>query len=281
MISDKEDVLEISRHIWDGHDYLPHIFDKIMNDCSSHIFGAEVNGKIMGVANLRLVEEGKIGWMEALRVHPEVRGLGIARKLTERLVDEAKQLGVEKLRYATAFDNDASLKLASNIGMKKVDEFAIRWFNYSDTKDHNIIASQLQQVSGKEFYKCLTGQSKVDTKGHIVYDWKVIDVTLKGLEDLEESVEYWVEKSGEILLSASIGILHYSNHGSAWDFTIYASNRETFLSQMVCHLERMVVHNTAVGSCIVQPEFESILLHEFKFSDIDDTTKMLLLERQL
>ena len=36
LASDREDILEISRHIWEGHDYLPSVFDDWVKDPKSY-----------------------------------------------------------------------------------------------------------------------------------------------------------------------------------------------------------------------------------------------------
>jgi hypothetical protein len=59
--SDRGDVLEISRHVWEGHDYLPAVFESLLNDENGHFYGVEVDDRVVVVANLRLLESGRTG----------------------------------------------------------------------------------------------------------------------------------------------------------------------------------------------------------------------------
>ena len=45
--SDRNDIIEISRHVWEGHDYLPSVADQWLQDPNSHFYGVEVQGHIV------------------------------------------------------------------------------------------------------------------------------------------------------------------------------------------------------------------------------------------
>jgi GNAT superfamily N-acetyltransferase len=93
--SDKEDVLEIAKHTWEGHDYLPYFFDSWVQDKESHPTAIEKNGHVVALANLRVIDNGRTGWMEGLRVHPDYRGQGLASILTHHVVKLAREIPVE------------------------------------------------------------------------------------------------------------------------------------------------------------------------------------------
>ena len=118
---------EISRHIWDGHDYLASVIVDWLKDSNSYMYGVEVDGRLVAVANLRLVDSGNTGWMEGLRVHPDFRGRGFAHVLTRQLIEKAEELGVVRLRHTTSSDNEASLKLAQEYGFVRAFEMNVFW----------------------------------------------------------------------------------------------------------------------------------------------------------
>ena len=113
--SDLDDILEIAKHTWDGHDYLPYFFDAWLKDPDSHTAAIERDGHVIALANLRVIEDGRTGWMEGLRVHPDHQGEGLASHLTRHIVQQAEDLKVERLRYTTASVNEASFHLAESI----------------------------------------------------------------------------------------------------------------------------------------------------------------------
>ena len=103
LTSDLDEILEISQHIWEGHDYLPFVIKDWLKDPNSHTYGIDVNNRIVAVANLRVIEEGRTGWMEGLRVHPDHTGKGYANILTEHIIKKAKTLNVHRIRYTTSW----------------------------------------------------------------------------------------------------------------------------------------------------------------------------------
>jgi len=105
--SDLKDILEISSKIWGGHDYLPSVIDEWLTDPKCHTYGVEADGRIVAVGNLRLVDRGKTGWMEGLRVHVDYRRKGYADMLTQHFISLGETLKVKRLRYTTGGNNRA------------------------------------------------------------------------------------------------------------------------------------------------------------------------------
>jgi len=117
--TDRDDILEIAKHTWEGHDYLPYSFESWLKDKNSHTAAIEQDGHVIALANLRVIEDGKTGWMEGLRVHPDHRGMGLAKALTNHVVQNAAELRLERIRYTTATDNLESLRLGESVGMSR------------------------------------------------------------------------------------------------------------------------------------------------------------------
>jgi ribosomal protein S18 acetylase RimI-like enzyme len=125
--SDRDDVLEISSHVWEGHDYVPSVFEQWLKDRNSYFCGVEVDSRVVAFGNLRLIENKRTGWMEGLRVHPDFRGRGYANDLTRFLVRKGEKLRADRLRYTTGENNVASLKLASNAGFSRLLDKTVFW----------------------------------------------------------------------------------------------------------------------------------------------------------
>ena len=92
--SDRQDVLDISSKIWGGHDYLPSVIDEWPKNPKCHTYGVEVDRRLVGIGNLRLVDRNATGWMEGLRVHPDYRKRGYAEVLTQSFLDLGRTLNV-------------------------------------------------------------------------------------------------------------------------------------------------------------------------------------------
>ncbi len=115
---------EIGRLTWEGHDYLPMVFDRWLED--GHFFVIEVDEKVVGTAKLTILPCG-VGWMEGLRVHPSYRGRGYANKLHNFLISYGEELSrkgvIDSLMYATHVRNEASKHLGYKKGFKLVKKF--------------------------------------------------------------------------------------------------------------------------------------------------------------
>jgi GNAT superfamily N-acetyltransferase len=88
--SDYEDILEISKDLWNGCDYLPQYFHNWV-DSKGLFLGAVDTDKnsVVGLGKYSVLPDGS-GWLEGLRVHKDYRGLKIARTISDRLLSHAK-----------------------------------------------------------------------------------------------------------------------------------------------------------------------------------------------
>src|SRR5258708_30287517 len=98
--ADRDRVVEISHDIWDGHDYLPRVFDEWLADSSSAFQAAELEGVVVGVQRLRPIASGVI-WYEGLRVASTHRRQGLARAMLASAIADAREHGVRELHLCT------------------------------------------------------------------------------------------------------------------------------------------------------------------------------------
>jgi len=276
--SDHNDILEISKHIWEGHDYLPQIIDEWLSDQNSYTYGIEADNHIVALSNLRLIENGQTGWMEGLRVHPDYRGKAFAHILTEDLIKRARDLGVKRLRHTTSTENDASLKLAERYGFVKILEKAV--FGYSTPKD--IVPTGDQHITIKsnprEVYVMLQQNPKIIPHNILVFDWKAFDCSLEALETLGKTHEFYVA-----MQKGKIGSLSYAYSGLAQrrPFTIDASDTRGFLSHLSYNTALTSKHGLewVTGTCDI--DFEKAL-NEVKWLPEERwNTHLVLLEKKL
>jgi len=120
--SDKAPILEISKKIWGGHDYLPQVWDDWLADKKARFIVATVNGRTVGCAHASL-QASYVAWLEGVRVHDEFRGLGIAGKLNQALVQWARRVGARVARLSTGSSNRASREHLAKIGFPVMGTF--------------------------------------------------------------------------------------------------------------------------------------------------------------
>jgi GNAT superfamily N-acetyltransferase len=99
--ADRARVAEMVAAVWDGHDYIPSVFDEWVGDPGSWFQAGELGGEVVGIQRLRPIAP-RVVWYEGLRVAPEHRRRGVARAMLEAAVAQARGLGFAEIRLATA-----------------------------------------------------------------------------------------------------------------------------------------------------------------------------------
>jgi ribosomal protein S18 acetylase RimI-like enzyme len=117
-------VREIAAHIWEGHDYVPEVWDKWLADPEGEFAVVTVDGRVAGLAKLTQLSERE-WWMQGLRVDPAYRRQGLGRELHRHLVQRFGELGGGVARFSTASENVAVHKLALELGFEKRAAYAL------------------------------------------------------------------------------------------------------------------------------------------------------------
>jgi GNAT superfamily N-acetyltransferase len=121
--ADRPRVVEICKDVWDGHDYMPRVFDDWVADAGSTFHAAELDGVVVGLQRLRPYAAGLI-WYEGLRVASTHRRQGLARAMLTAAIAEAKEQGFREMRLATG--NAGAARLFESAGfIRMVDA---RWW---------------------------------------------------------------------------------------------------------------------------------------------------------
>ena len=259
LVSDRDDIMEISRHIWDGHDYIPSVANEWLKDPNCQFYGSEMNGHVVAVGNLRLVENGQTGWMEGLRVHPDYRGKGLARELTRYLVEKAESLGLQRLRYTTANRNTASLKLAKMAGFSRVFTMSVFWHLNPKTVSPIEGYPSIRKASPARTHNLLQTNPSIVPHEILVYDWKALDNTLQNLEEIGKTHKSYIATKKGKADSLSFGHPRREPGQAWWSTTMYAADLEGLTSQLT--------HNQVVASkqgiksivCTFETKFEKAL----------------------
>lgn len=281
--ADKEDILEIARHTWEGHDYIPYFFDAWLKDKDSHPVGIEYNGHIVALANLRVIDDGRTGWMEALRVHPNHRGKGLATTLTRYVVQLAKKIPVERIRYTTHVGNETSLHLAETVNMKRKFDLGVHWQENPAEISWRSSSQALLEVVAHDVYQDLL-DAKLLPFNIIIYDWKALDATPEGLAKVGSVARFWIQKKDSKITSFSLGYTRDAKSGLQWGFTIYSKDVGGFLDHLSHHVNMASETECSVIFATFETHYLDTLysLDWVKLDeDEDEEMVMTLLERVL
>jgi N-acetylglutamate synthase-like GNAT family acetyltransferase len=275
--SDRKDVLEISKHIWEGHDYLPSVFNQWLKDSKSHFCGVEIDGQVVAVGNLRLIENRSVGWMEGLRVHPNYRGIGLANLIQHQFLGMAKKLHLQKLRYITGSENLASLKLAESTGFSDVLRMAVSWISKPKhmpmTEDH----FPIYRRSPRNLCTLLKSKPRFIPHRILVYDWKALNNTCPNIKDIGKTHTFQISLKNKQINSLSFSC----RRNSWWTTTIYATDTQGFLAQLT--------HNLAVAckcqadslACTYQTKYVRIMKNAYPDLEENQHTCLILLEKPI
>ena len=121
--ADRERVAEISRDVWEGHDYLPRVFDEWLGDAGAAFQAAELEGVVVGVQRLRPFAPGLV-WYEGLRVASTHRRQGLARAMLASAIADAREQGFREMRLGTG--NADAVPLFESMGFRRLVD--VRWW---------------------------------------------------------------------------------------------------------------------------------------------------------
>jgi GNAT superfamily N-acetyltransferase len=121
--ADRDRVLELTRDIWGGHDYVPSVFDDWVADAGAAFQALELDGVLVGLQRIRPYASGLM-WYEGLRVASTHRRQGLARAMLESAIAEAREQGFREMRLVTG--NPAAATLFEELGFERIQDD--RWW---------------------------------------------------------------------------------------------------------------------------------------------------------
>ena len=119
---DRERLLAIATRVWEGHDYLPAVFDRWVDQPGTYFGGLELDGQLVGCGRVQRFDSRR-GWLEALRVDPDAQRRGLGREMSRHVVRTALAMGLQELMFSTYFDNLASMSISEGFGFRRIATF--------------------------------------------------------------------------------------------------------------------------------------------------------------
>ena len=97
--------------------------EKLLSNENTHLFTAEIEGNIVGMLSLVVVDipTGRKAWIEDVVVDEAARGLRIGAALVEHAKEEAKRLGVKKIYLTSNPSRKAAHALYHKCGFEEYD----------------------------------------------------------------------------------------------------------------------------------------------------------------
>ncbi|MDQ2741846.1 MAG: GNAT family N-acetyltransferase [Chloroflexota bacterium] len=124
LAGDLDDVLELTRDVWEGTDYVPYVLSNWLADARGYLHVALLDNRLVGLQHVDLQPDGT-AWLEGIRVSTAVRTQGIGRVLLDHGVAWARNLGSPAVRLASYSGNEASNRMAERAGLQLIRTFGL------------------------------------------------------------------------------------------------------------------------------------------------------------
>jgi len=254
--SDIPAILEITKKTWGGHDHLPTIIHSWLSNPQCHPVVLEIEGNVVAVSNIRAIDNEITGWMEGMRVHPKLRERGVAKHLTNKLVEIASEKGFKRIRLVTATENPAPQKLARSVGMNVIDKYSVFWKHYGRGIKWIKDDESISEINSSEVLEFIGLNPELFPMNCLVHHWDVFEANQTNIDLIGEKATFFVSESipGKGL---SWGFIHNTRQGPEWCFSVYASNPKVFVSTLHFHLRFARELGLKNLLCIHKPKFKN------------------------
>jgi len=172
----KERVLQISKDIWEGDDYIPEIFDNWVSDPYGEFVGLFVENQLIAFGKMTYLTPTDV-WLEGLRKDQSVEIKGVGKIFTEyylNILSQRKDL--TSVRFATYFANHASITSAQRAGFRGILTCSLKNLEIHDNEQIEIHQNITNEITYHEFKNYILSSSYLKkcknllSKGWVIYD---------------------------------------------------------------------------------------------------------------
>ncbi|MEX0656901.1 MAG: GNAT family N-acetyltransferase [Nitrosopumilaceae archaeon] len=238
--SDKKTILDFCKSTFSWGDYIHHVWDDWLDE--GNFFVLCENKNPVAICHAFIVKNAKLVWIEGIRVDPNYRQKGYAKKLVTKAEAIAKKNYCTLSSMIIESKNFKSLKLA-----KKLHYTRNKKWNYYVLAPRKILSANIQQVkSAKEI------TSNLAYSEFYIRSWRWLPLDTKAISSLIKEKKIIMSKDQNCI--DSLGIITESDH---------------FAKTMVLTL----IYTTKSGIRKILPYIQN-LTYKKKFERIQILTKM-------
>ena len=193
-------ILDISKDIWEGDDYIPDVIERWLNEKDHLAYGTfldEEMKELIGFGRVKLFSNG-VAWLEGGRVKVSHQKKGIGREQLKYAIDYAIKVGAKVAQYDTSSRNFGSISLAKFHGFEEKKRTEVLESDLSDLKLKEYDFSTIRKISNeeaKEIYK----KMDIGPGDELNIGWSYIP-----LANLEDKNSLWLTNSDAILQKIDI-----------------------------------------------------------------------------
>ena len=197
--SDYPDIVEFCRNIWDGHDYVPEVWHRWLNDRKGLLATAAYDGHAIGCSHLALLADGQ-WWLEGFRVDPQFQGLKVGSQLHDYVTDWWAEHCDGTLRLMTNAKNVHVHHLCEKTGYVKTYE--VCGYNASPLDDPVDNVSSVTDIQEALIF-ALASESLQLTENRVDLGWRICMLDERIIRNFSsETADYvhtfywWKDKQG-------------------------------------------------------------------------------------
>ncbi|HSF79608.1 MAG TPA: GNAT family N-acetyltransferase [Anaerolineales bacterium] len=186
---DTPEVLELTSKIWEGEDYVPHVWAEWLADYQGLLAVAEYGGRVVGLSKLTYLDP-ESWWLEGLRVHPDYEGRRIASRLHDYLLEHWQKAGSGAIRLATISEREPVKHLAERTGFRKaleVGSFIAESVPGEGSRYAPVVRGELDEALGI----AAGGESLELCAGLVKLDWRWAGLTHQHLAEAQARTGAW------------------------------------------------------------------------------------------
>lgn len=195
---DTQDVMELTKEIWDGHDYVPYVWHDWLSDPNGMLAVAEYGGHVVGLVDLAWMG-GNEWWLQGLRVHPRFQGQGIASHMHNYILDVWKHSGGGVLRLATSSARLPVHHLCQRSGFTRRGEY--RAYNALSLRDEKAPFRRMMFNEATNAVDYARRSPLFASSNNLMYlEWDWAELTVQRVESViqREQAYWWIRDGAQI-----------------------------------------------------------------------------------
>ena len=172
----KERVLQISKDIWEGDDYVPEIFDEWVADPYGEFVGLFEEDKLIAFGKMTYLTPTDV-WLEGLRKDQGIKIKGVGKLFTEYYLNIlAQRHDLTSVRFSTYFENYGSIIPAEREGFKITLTCSLKNLELDRKKQLKINRNITNEISYEKFKSYILSSSYLEkcktllSKGWVIYN---------------------------------------------------------------------------------------------------------------
>ncbi len=199
LATDTEQVIELCSHIWDGNDYIPHVWAEWLADPEGLLGVAELSGRIAGVFKLTKFQD-KEWYMEGLRVHPDFRDMGVASHIHNYVVETWRRMGNGTIRLVTHSENVKVHRMCEQTGFTRIAEFIPYQAPTLEGEKHDFTPVKLEEAESALDFVSVSQTHSLSSR-LINLDWVYANPQIKHIREAIGDQHAWWWRNGAGFLS--------------------------------------------------------------------------------